>query len=170
MISARFPVALLPKVSIGQRDGLRNICAAFGNCFCVEIVDRFGDRVVIDRQRRLHKRAAGKRDQTDAIALQLVDQILGREFDALEPVRLHVVGKHAARSIDREKEIEPFALHILKRVTPARLGQSDDGQGEAKKEKAKRKTRRKRFTVPASCGSKRAEANSCKRLAPRRSA
>ena len=60
-----------------------------------------------------------------------------REFDALESIGLDIVGKHAARSIDREKEIEAFALHILKFITPARLGETNDGQGEAEKKKSK---------------------------------
>ena len=43
----------------GRGDGK---ISAFGNCFRVEIVDRFNFRFIIDRQWRLQKRAPGKSD------------------------------------------------------------------------------------------------------------
>ena len=80
------------------------------------------------------KALAGKCDQTDAIALQLVEQILGGQLDALEAIRLHIIGKHAARDVDREEEIEPFAFYFIKGIAPARPRQTNDDEGEDEKE------------------------------------
>ncbi len=79
----------------------------------------------------MQKGATGKSNQADTVALQLVNQILRREFDTLQSVRRHVVGKHAARRVHRDEQIETFALYILERVTPARLSQADDRADEA---------------------------------------
>ena len=81
----------LAKCAHGQSDRIRDIRAAFRNCIGVEIVDRFDRRVVVDRKRSLQKRAARKRDQTHAISLELVDEILHGQFHALKAVRLHIV-------------------------------------------------------------------------------
>ena len=80
------------------------------------------------------KALAGKCDQADAIALQLVEQILGGELDALEAIRLHIIGKHAARDIDREEQIEPFAFYFIVGITPARPRQTNDDEREDEKE------------------------------------
>ena len=42
-----------------------------------------------------------------------------------DPVELRVLGSLI------EKQVETFTLHILEGVTPARLGQTNDGEGEA---------------------------------------
>ena len=112
-------------------DRRRNIRASFWNRVRVEIVDRFHRRVVIDRQRRLEERAAGKCDQPHAISLQLVEQILRGKFHPLKPARRHVVRKHAARSIRRKNQVESFSFHVLISVTPARFGQRHDRQANA---------------------------------------
>src|SRR5205814_2556310 len=104
----------------GERNGARDGGAAFGNAFCVEIVDCFDHGVVVNRKRGLQKSAPGKGDQTNAVALQFVNQILDREFDALESIRLDVVGEHAPRRIHGDEQIQPFTLYVLKRVTPSR--------------------------------------------------
>src|SRR5262249_29607232 len=63
-------------------------------------------------------------------------KILGGEFDALEPVRLHVVRKHASRSIDREKQVESFAFHILVYITDLRPRQTHDRERKSKHQKS----------------------------------
>ncbi len=75
----------------GERDRVGNVGPAFRDDLGVEFVDRIDRRVVVDRERSLEESAPGESDQADAIALQLVDQILGRELDPLEAIRLHVV-------------------------------------------------------------------------------
>ena len=135
MISARFPVADLPKVRVGERDRIGNIGAAFRDGLGVEIVDRIDGGVVVDREGRLEEGAAGKGDQADAIALQLVDQILRREFDPLETIRLHVVREHAARNVDREEQVESLAFHLVVGVAPARSRQANEDEAEDEKEK-----------------------------------
>src|SRR2546430_776075 len=80
-------------------DRFRNVRSAFRNNFCVEIVDRFNRCFVVDGQRRLQKGATGERDQSNTVALKLIDQILSSELYALEPIGLDVVRKHAAGAI-----------------------------------------------------------------------
>ena len=51
----------------GQINRARDICSAFGNRVGVEIVDRLDGGVVINRQRRLHERATGERNQANPV-------------------------------------------------------------------------------------------------------
>jgi hypothetical protein len=74
-----------------QRDRFADVGAAFRNCFCIQVVDRFNRGIVIDRQRCLQKGPAGEGDEAGAIALQLCDQILCCQFDALKSVRRHII-------------------------------------------------------------------------------
>ena len=83
------------KCVYGEIDRFGNIRPAFGNRLCVQIVNRFDGRFVIDCQRCLQKGATGTRDQSNAVALHLINEILRREFDAFEAIWLHVVRKHA---------------------------------------------------------------------------
>ena len=53
------------------------------------------------------------------------------QLHPFEPVRLDIVGKHAARCVDRDEQIEPLAFHLLKRVTPAWLGERDESKSES---------------------------------------
>ena len=78
----------------------------------------------------MQKSAAGKGDETNTVTLKFIDQVLANKLNAFEPVRLDVIGKHAARSIDRDEQVEAFPFHILKRITPARLRETDKGQGK----------------------------------------
>src|SRR4029453_5245274 len=77
-------------------------------------------------------------DQTNAIALQLGNQILDGELDAIESVWLDVIGKHAARRVHGDQQIEALAFYIFKRVAPARLRRTDNGQ--SKTEQLQRKS------------------------------
>src|SRR5207249_4020208 len=61
-----------------------------------------------------------------------VDQILNRQFDAVEPIWLDVVGQHAARRVHSDQQIQSFALYVLKGVTPARLRQTADRKRKPK--------------------------------------
>ena len=115
----------------GKRDCAGDIGAALGNRLGIQIVQGLNDGIVINRQRRLQKCAAGKSNQTNTIALQLTDQILNRELDAIKSVRLDVIGQHAARCVHRDQQIESLAFYIFKRVTPPRLGQTNNGQSKA---------------------------------------
>ena len=102
-----------------QRDRFTNVGAAFRNRLGIEIIDRLDRGLIINRQRRLQERSSSERDQTDAIAPQFCDQILCRQFNALQPIGRDVVREHAARGIDREKQIESATFYILVDVTPA---------------------------------------------------
>ncbi|PYK68319.1 MAG: hypothetical protein DME45_08110 [Verrucomicrobia bacterium] len=115
-----------------QRDRFANVGAPFRNRLGVEIVDRFDRSIVINRQRRLQERPPRECDQTGAIALQFCDQILRRQFYALQPIGRDVVRQHAARGIDREKQIEAATFYVLVGVTPARFRQCRNRQRQRK--------------------------------------
>src|SRR4030095_1307241 len=89
---------------------------------------------VIDCKRRLQKGAAGKRDQPDAIALQLRDQILRRQLHPLNPVGSNIVRERAARGVGSEKQIEPTAFYVFVDVTPARFGEGGNRKRERKQD------------------------------------
>src|SRR4029453_8294803 len=72
-----------------------------------------------------------------AISFQFVYQILNRKSDAFEPAWLDVVRQHAARCVHGDQQIQSFAFYILKSVTPARLRQTNDGQGKPKQQQTK---------------------------------
>src|SRR5262249_12340436 len=112
----------------GQSNGAGDIGSAFGNRLRVQIIDGLNDGVVINRKWCLQKSAAGESDQANAVALKVIDQILDGKLDALEPVRLDVIGKHAARCVHSDQQVEPFTLYILKSVTPSRLSETDNSQ------------------------------------------
>ena len=132
MMSARFPIALLPKLCVASVMALEMLVPPFGNRFRVEIIDRLDYRVVVNGKRRLQESPAGKRNQTNAVALQFIDQILDGQFDAFEPVWLDVIGQHATRCVHGDEQIESFTLYVLKSVTPSWLRETDDRQRKPK--------------------------------------
>ena len=98
----------------GFVNGGGDISPAARNDIHIERVERFPERVVIECDWTLQKRTAGKRDQTDAIAVEFADEISDGELCAREPIRLHILRQHALRSVDREKEFESFPMCLLK--------------------------------------------------------
>ena len=52
---------------------------------------RLDHGVVINRKRCLQESASRKSNQTNAVTLEFIDQILNRQFDALEPAWLDVI-------------------------------------------------------------------------------
>src|SRR5438552_5080736 len=124
------PSGAFAKALRGKRYGAGDVGPAFGNRLRVQIIQRLNDSIVINRKWRLQKSAARKSNQANAVALQFIDQILDRQLDALQPVWLDVIGKHAARCVHCDQQIEPFALYVLERIAPARLRETDNGQGK----------------------------------------
>ena len=123
----RAVVALAFAKSLDRRlDRRRDVRAAARDDVGVEFAERVEHRAVIDRQRRLQKRAARKSDQPRAVALELADQILRRQLRAPEPVRREVGGEHAFRAVDGEDHVAPFALTLLPSVAHPRLRQRGD--------------------------------------------
>jgi hypothetical protein len=76
----------------GFVNGSGDICAAFRNHIHIKRIKRLAKGVVIERDRTLQKRAAGKGNQTNAIAVELRDEICDGEFRTREPIRLHIPG------------------------------------------------------------------------------
>src|SRR5205823_9569588 len=121
----------------GKSDGAGDVRPALGNRLRVKIIKRLEDGIVINRKWRLQKSASSKSNQTNAVALEFIDQILDRKLYAFEPVRLNVVRKHAARCVHGDQQIEAFTFHILKRVTPSRLRETHNGESKSEQLQAK---------------------------------
>src|SRR5438105_7440616 len=116
-------------------NGGGDICAALRNHIHIQRIKRFPKGVVIERDRTLQKRAAGKGNQTNAIAVELRDEIRDREFRTREPIRLHILREHALRGVDREKKFESFAMRLLKFKTGLRTSERDENERHAEYEK-----------------------------------
>ena len=127
MISARFSLCLCQGLD-RDLDRLGEIRAAARDDLGVEFLERIEHRAVIDRERRLEKRAARKRDEPHAVAAELRDQILRRELCAREPAGREIVCQHALRDIDGEQHVAAFALALLPRVAELRLREARDDQ------------------------------------------
>ena len=99
---------------LGQRG------AALGNHVYVEEIHALPERFLIERKRALQKRAAGERDQPEAVALRETHQIDRRELRARQAVRLHVIGQHAFRGVDGHHDVETALFGFLKREAQLR--------------------------------------------------
>ena len=150
MISARLPIALLPKVCTARSIASEMLVPPSGIVLGVEIVDRLDRGVVINRQRSLQKGATRKRDQPDTVALQFVDKILRGQLHALETVRRHIVRQHAARGVDRQDQVESLCALRLRRCNPSAVGRERSSpDASPRRTSANRILRRRRSTVRA---------------------
>src|SRR5262249_12375075 len=94
--------------------GRSDVCAAARNNIYVKRVERFAERVVIERDRTLQERTAGERNQADAVAIEFHNEISNRELRAREAIGLYILREHAFRSIDSKKHLDSFAVCLLK--------------------------------------------------------
>ena len=74
----------------------------------------------------MQKGVASEGHETHAVAVQLVQEIMHGEFCAGKPVRLHVLGEHALRSINGEKQLESLSVCFLPLVTGLRSSERDE--------------------------------------------
>ena len=127
--AAAFALAFAEGVC-GGADRLGDVRAALRNDVHVEFVERGKDGGVVHRERCLQKGRAGECHESQAVALQGVEQILRGEFRALQPVGLHVVGQHGAGGVHGNQHIAAFAPGLFHGVAVARLGQRDRETGQ----------------------------------------
>ena len=97
-------------VACAKRIGGGDIGASARNGVGIQRLHRIAKGIVIGRNRSLQKGIAREGNQTDAIAMQVVEQILRGQLRAGEPVRLHVRSQHALGRVDRDQDIEPAAM------------------------------------------------------------
>ena len=99
-------------------------------------VQALAEGALVERQRALHERAAGERDESGAVALELRQQVLDGELCPPEAVRLHVRREHAPRRVERDDQVDALAVHLLPAESPHGPGEcEDEGQDRAAEER-----------------------------------
>src|SRR4029077_14720213 len=111
---------------LGFADCRGDVCAAARDHFRIKGVERFAESVIIERHRALQKGVASEGHEAHAVAVQLVQEIMHGEFCAGKPVRLHVLGEHALRSINGEKQLESLSMCFLPLVASLRSSERDE--------------------------------------------
>jgi hypothetical protein len=101
-----------------------------GNDVHVQRLDALAERVIINRQRALQKRAAGERHQPEPIRLRLLHQIKRGEFGAGKAVRCDVLGQHGLRGVNGYDDIQALLFRFLPGETPLRSSERNDQQRE----------------------------------------
>jgi hypothetical protein len=76
----------------------------------------------------LQEGAAGERDQAHGIPIQLINKVTDRKFRALQPIRFHVRGRHAAGGIHREDDVIAAAFGLFPAVAGLRFRQRHEQQ------------------------------------------
>ena len=104
-------------------DGGFEVSAGRGDELRLGHVKKEADGVVVGRQRALHEAVSGEQNQAHAIAAKGAQQRLDLVAGAVEPVRGHVFGKHRLRHVERDDEVDAFALDLADGRAEARSGQ-----------------------------------------------
>ncbi len=117
-------LAALERLESGV-DRRRERRAALRDDADVDGVQALREGSVVERERTLHEGGAGERDQSDAVAVQLADEILNRELGARQSIRLDVGGEHAARGVEGDDEVDAFALDLLPAKAPQRAAERE---------------------------------------------
>ena len=86
---------------------------------------------IIRAERTLEKGGAGKDDEADAFAGELLEEGADEQLGAFEARRLDVGREHRAREVNRDHDLAGLVEDGLLDATPLRPGEGDDGQGQA---------------------------------------
>ena len=70
-------------------------------------------RAVVGGERRLHEGVAREGHHADAVAAELVEQLLRGHPRGRQPVGHHVGGEHRARGVERDHQVDAPARHLL---------------------------------------------------------
>ncbi len=97
----------------------------------VERVEGLLEDGVVERERRLEKRAPGERDEADAILGKLSDEIANGELRALEPIGLHVGREHALRRIHGEEDVHAAPVSLFPSISELRTRERDRSEHDA---------------------------------------
>jgi len=119
----------------GQIKGRGDVCAGAWNGVRIELTHRGLEGIMIERQWNLQKRFARKINQPKPVVRQLVGKVGDGQLGSLDTVWFHVLGEHALRAINSEKDVEPrapFLLPVEEKVRPGhgREKQSHSGRKE----------------------------------------
>ena len=113
-----------------RADGRGEVGAPLGYEVGVEFVEGGQHRAVVEGQRRLEEGGAREGDQTDAIAAQLGDQVLGQQLGPLQPGRCHVGGHHGTRNVHGNDHVASAVGNLESVIAEPRLGQGHHEQRE----------------------------------------
>ena len=122
---------------VRRLDRIREIRPAARDDVRVEFLQRVAHRAEVRRERRLQERRSGKRDQAHAVALDLIQQILGGELCAREPVRQEIRREHGFRGVDREDDVAPALPFLLPSEAPPRPCECDNGERDPDQQQRK---------------------------------
>ena len=100
--------------------------AALGNDIDVERFDALAEGRVVNGQRALQERAAGKRHQAQPVRPRPLHQLERRQLRARQPVGRDVFRQHALRGVNRDHNIQAPQPHFLPIKAPLRPRQRHD--------------------------------------------
>ena len=121
-------VAVLLEKPLGFLDRAGEVGALARDEIGIKRVQGLAESLVIERQRAQRERASGERDQADAVAFQVGNEVDDPEPRAFEPVRSQVVRQHAARGVHGEEDVDALALHLAPLVALLRAGDGGEDQ------------------------------------------
>ena len=85
--------------------GAANVRSRHGNRSFIHGLQGIAKRVVIQRERALQKRLAGKRHEADAATSEILHEFLNRQLRPREAAWIHVRGQHALRAVEQEQHV-----------------------------------------------------------------
>lgn len=80
----------------------------------------------------MHYGVAREDDQSHAILLESVEELVDGVFGAFEAVGLEILGEHRVRNIDHEHHLDTPALHLAEFRTQLRPCERQGEQGECR--------------------------------------
>ena len=96
----------------------------------IEFHECSSERIVVDREWALHNRFSGKCNQSDAFAVQSIDERTHIRLCSFQPGWNDVVGQHRARNIDQHIEITAARNDLFDLRPKSWTSESDQACGE----------------------------------------
>ena len=125
-------ISLFRKGHGGQREGLTDVGALHRNHRRGYSAGKGFGHAVVRGDRQLHYGVAREDDQSHAILLESVEELVDGVFGAFEAVGLEILGEHRVRNIDHEHHLDTPALHLAEFRTQLRPCERQGEQGECR--------------------------------------
>ncbi len=109
-------------------------CAALARQIRIQRVEVHPDRPTIYGERRQDIAAAGKGDEPEPVALQILNQAPGFAAGPLQPARRYVLRQHRTTDIDCEHQAQGASLGLDLRPSGPRTSQANCAQQPAEPE------------------------------------
>ncbi len=93
------------------------------------------ERIIVQGDGTLQKGVARESNQTDSVAVQMVDKIVHGKFCASETVGFDIGSQHAARGVHGKDDFNAAPFHFLPAETGLRPRQRDAEAADGGKEK-----------------------------------